>query len=162
MTYGQAVALDIAVGAVAGLVAAAAMEAFQVAAASQIEELESDEPATAKAADSLSHAATGKSLPEKTKKVASTAVHYMTGAIIGGVYGLIAGIAPVFTMGRGLVFAAAVWMLGDELAVPALGWAPRASDTPPENHAYGAASHAVFALTLDFVRRKLNEWISED
>jgi len=44
--------------------------------------------------------------------------------------------------------------------VPALGWAPRASETPTAKHAYGAASHIVFALTLGFARRKLNEWIS--
>lgn len=162
MSYGQAMAVDIAVGAVAGLIAAAVMQAFQTAATSQLPDLAAAEPATTKAAEAVSQKISGKPLPEAHKEKAALAVHYATGAMIGATYGLVAGLLPVVTLGRGLLFGAAVWGLGDELAAPALGLARRASDTAPEKHAYGAASHAVFALALDGARRKLNEWISRD
>ena len=162
ISYGQAVVIDIAVGMAAGLDAAAVMQGFQAAAARQIDGLAGGEPATAKAADCISEAVAEKSLPEKSKQRASAAVHYAVGAIIGGVYGVIAGLVPIVTVGRGLAFAVGVWALDDELTVPALGFAPRASETSAEKHAYGAASHAVFALTTDTVRRKLNEWISAE
>lgn len=162
MTYGQAVMLDLAVGMAAGLVAAAAMQAFQSAITTQIDDLEPAEPATAKAAEAISQKVTGKPLPEAYKGAAATAVHYGTGALIGSAYGLAAGLVPLVTLGRGLLFGAVVWGLGDELATPALGLSRRASDTAPEKHAYGAASHAIFSITMDAVRRKLNEWISTD
>lgn len=160
MTYGQAVAVDIAVGLVAGIVAAAAMHAFQSAATSQLPNLEPAERATTKAADTVSESLIGEPVPEAYKNKAALAVHYATGAVIGAAYGLIAGLVPLATAGRGLLFGAAVWGLGDELLSPALGFARRATDTAPEKHAYRIAAHAVFALALDAVRRKLNERIS--
>lgn len=160
-TYGEAVITDIAVGAVAGLVAAGVMHAFQRAWAMGIDEPDGT-PATHRAADAISEAVSGEPVPPSRKALAGNAVHYTTGALIGAAYGLLAGLAPIITVGRGTLFGAAVFALGDELAVPALGFGPRASETPPEVHAYSGASHAVFSLTMDFVRRKLNERISAD
>src|ERR1700761_8339815 len=104
MTYGEAVMIDVAVGVLAGLVAAAAMQAFQISVRTQIDDIEPAEPATAKAADAISQTVTGQPLPQKYLGAASTAVHYGTGALIGAAYGLISGIAPFLTVGRGLLF----------------------------------------------------------
>src|SRR6202012_5390623 len=99
MTYGEAVMIDVAVGVIAGLAAAAAVQAFQTAVKTQIDDLEPAEPATAKAADALSQTVAGQPLPEKYKTAASMAVHYGTGALVGAAYGLISGIAPFVTLG---------------------------------------------------------------
>jgi len=88
-------------------------------------------------------------------------VHYLTGAAIGGVYGLIAGLMPAATLGRGILFGASTWLMGDELAVPALKLGPPAEDVDAQQHTYSALSHAVFALTLDQVRRFLNQRLAQ-
>lgn len=161
ISYGEAVIADIAVGAVAGLVAAGMMHAFQSAWAAAIDKPEST-PATHRAADAISEAVYGGPVSPSRKSLAGNAIHYTTGALIGAAYGLLAGVAPIITVGHGTLFGAAVFALGDELAVPALGFGPRASEAPAELHAYSGASHAVFALAMDFARRKLNERISAD
>ena len=73
------------------------------------------------------------------KLLAGDAVHYTTGALIGAVYGLLAGLAPIITVGRGTLLGAAVFALGDELAVPALEFGPRASEAPMQAHAHSGA-----------------------
>lgn len=154
-SYSQAVVTDIAVGMVAGLAAAGAMHLFQVGWAKFIK-APTEMPATAKAADTVADAVTGDEVPEGYRVAASNCVHYVTGALIGGVYGLLAGLQPMLTTGRGILFGAVTWLAGDELAVPALGFGPPPSEVDKDAHLYGALSHAVFALTLDQVRRRLN------
>ena len=43
----------------------------------------------------------------------------------------------------------------DEVAVPALGFGPPPLETPASTHASALASHAVYGLTTDLVRRAL-------
>jgi putative membrane protein len=87
-------------------------------------------------------------------------VHYATGALIGAVYGLAAGVFPAITLGSGLLFSGAVWLLGDELAVPALRLGPPPQETEARQHVLGIASHIVFGLAIDQVRRRVNALIS--
>jgi hypothetical protein len=160
ISQSQAIITDIAVGVVAGLAAAGAMHLFQMAWAKAVEP-PSGTPATAKAADKLSEGARGKRISKGHRQIASNGVHYFTGALLGAAYGLIAGLQPVLTTGRGLLFGVGTWLVGDELAVPALGLSPPPSDVDAKLHAYGALSHAVFGLALDHVRRHLNERIAQ-
>lgn len=145
--------LGLLAGVAAGLVASAAMAAFQDHAAKLLPDDEGDEdPATVKAADALSEAATGDPVPEPYREQAGKAVHYIVGGVLGGIYGVIAEYRPEARSGFGTTYGIATAALLDEAAVPAAGLAPAPDETPLATHAYGAASHLVYGWVLEGVR----------
>ena len=84
---------------------------------------------------------------------AGETVHYVTGAGIGGIYGLLAELAPGPTFGLGAGYGVAVALGVDEALVPALGLSRPAREVPASQHAYNLASHLVYSLTLEGARR---------
>jgi putative membrane protein len=156
----------LAAGVAGGLVASWVMEEFQALWGKVAESLEASgggggskggggeqEPATVKAAEAVSENVFGHELTEGEKDVAGPAVHYAMGAGSAAVYGVLAEFAPEVTAGAGLPFGAAVWLLADEAAVPALGLSKGPTEYPLSKHAYSLASHFVYGLTTEFVRR---------
>ncbi|MBV8200231.1 MAG: DUF1440 domain-containing protein, partial [Acidobacteria bacterium] len=121
------------------------------------EEDEEDENATVRAASAISQRVFGLELTEGEKKVAGPAVHYAFGSLTGCIYGMAAELLPQVAAGRGLPFGAAVWLAADEAAVPALGLAEPPHKVPASTHAMALASHFVYGLTTDAVRR----WVRE-
>jgi putative membrane protein len=113
------------------------------------------EPATMRAADALAEAVTGAPVPAQRRELAGEAMHYATGAGVGGVYGVLAEIAPGPTFSLGAVYGTAVALGVDEALLPALGLAKPARDVRPSEHAYNLASHVVYGLTLEGARRIL-------
>jgi len=98
----------------------------------------------------------GLELAEREKKeVAGAVVHYAFGVATGGIYGAIAELTPTPTAGAGLPFGAAVWLIADEIIVPALGLSKPAKDYRLSTHAYALASHLVYGVTTEMVRRKV-------
>ena len=89
------------------------------------------------------------------KEMAGAAVHYAFGVATGGLYGAIAELKPATTTGAGLPFGAAVWLIADEIIVPALGLSKPPTEYPPSTHAYSIASHLVYGLTTEIVRREV-------
>jgi putative membrane protein len=89
------------------------------------------------------------------KKMAGAVVHYAFGVATGGLYGAIAELKPATTVGAGLPFGAAVWLIADEIIVPALGLSKPPTEYPPSTHAYSIASHLVYGLTTEIVRREV-------
>lgn len=145
--------LGLFVGIAAGVVASAAMAAFQAQAAKLLPESGDDEdPATVKAADAVSEAVIGDAVPEPYRAPAGQAVHYVTGAVIGGIYGVLTEYKPEASAGFGSAFGVVTAALLDEAAVPAAGLGPSPEDTPLAHHAYGAASHLVYGWVLEGVR----------
>jgi hypothetical protein len=149
----------VVAGALAGVAAGWVMEQFQARWA-EAEEANgdgmgggSDDPATVKAADFVAVALSGQPVPERHRETAGEAVHYATGAGVGGLYGLLAEVAPGPTFGLGAAYGAAVALGLDEAIVPALGLSKSAKETPPSVHAYSLASHLVYGLTLEGARR---------
>jgi putative membrane protein len=160
MSRTSAFATDLVVGIAAGLAASFAMNLFQ-AAWSQVAASPAKSPsATERAADAVSVTVAGKATKRTIRRTFANVIHYTTGALVGGVYGAASGLVPALTWGRGTLFAGGVWIASDELAVPALGLAPTADKTELKEHVFGLASHIVFGLTLDLVRRQLNGLIS--
>lgn len=111
-----------------------------------------DEPATVKAAQRVSKKVLGTELPEETKPAAGEAVHYTTGATIGGIYGFVAEIFPPARMFNGLLMGTIVWWTADNMAVPAQQLGTKPEQTPPSKHAYALASHLVYGFTTELVR----------
>jgi hypothetical protein len=91
----------------------------------------------------------------KKKEMAGAVVHYAFGVATGGLYGVIAELKPVTTAGAGLPFGAAVWVIADEIIVPSLGLSKPPTEYPPSTHAYSIASHLVYGLTTEIVRREV-------
>lgn len=144
----------LAAGVAGGLVASLAMDLFQRGAAPIFGQTGSnDDPATVKAADSAKRLVTGDTVTQKHRETAGTLVHYVTGAALGAGYALAARRWPQTTAGCGLAYGVGIATLLDDAAVPAFGWGPAPTDTPPATHAYGLASHAVFGLVLEGTRR---------
>jgi uncharacterized membrane protein YagU involved in acid resistance len=112
-----------------------------------------DVDATVKTAQAISRGFFDHELSEKEMNVAGPAVHYGYGTIMGGVYGALAEVWPTIDTGFGMPYAMALWLLGDEVAVPALHLGAPPTQTSPRTHADALASHICYGLTLDFVRR---------
>ena len=156
----------LAAGAIGGIVASWVMEEFQSAwmkvaknAQSQNDSNETEKsnevPATVKAAEKVSEKLFSHHLADYEKKWAGNAVHYTTGGTSGAVYGLAAELAPSVTGGAGLPFGTAVWLAIDEGAVPLFGLSKGPTEYPVSTHIYALASHFVYGLTTEVVRRAL-------
>jgi putative membrane protein len=112
-----------------------------------------EEDATVKAASAISEGIFDHELTKSEKKLAGPAVHYAFGTSMGGLYGAVAEVAPEVTTGAGLPFGAAFWLVADETAVPLLGLSKAPTEYPLSTHAYALASHFVYGLTAEVVRR---------
>lgn len=162
-------ASHIAAGVAGGLIASFVMEKVQAA----IEELSSGsgsatggdgqqhrqrqegEPATYTAADAIATTIAGQHVPREWKPTAGAAVHYAFGAAVGAVYGAAAGRRREVTALAGIPFGAAVWLLADEIGVPAAGLAKGPAAYPLSKHASALAAHVAYGATTELVRRGL-------
>jgi uncharacterized membrane protein YagU involved in acid resistance len=154
----------LAAGLLGGLVASWTMSQFQSLLSKMSEDgeqsggkKEEKEPATAKAAEAISEGVFRHELSKKEKKVAGPGMHYAFGTAMGGVYGAAAELAPVVATGAGLPFGTTLWLGADEIAVPLLGLSKPPTKTPLSKHAYALASHFVYGLTTDIVRRSVRK-----
>src|SRR5205814_1040839 len=159
------------VGLIAGLVASWTMDRFQdiwiavpppddsqqtgdEAHASEEGE-ESQDDATVKAASAISQGLFEHKLTKAEKKLAGPVVHYGVGATSGIVYGIASELLPDVTMGFGLPYGTAFWLVVDEGAVPLLRLSKPPTAYPASTHIYALASHLVFGATAEGVRRVL-------
>jgi putative membrane protein len=116
---------------------------------------EEQDDTTVKAASAISESIFDHKLTETEKKIAGPAVHYALGTGVGGLYGAVAEVVPEVTTGTGLPFGAAFWLVVDETAVPVLGLSKPPTAYPISTHTYALASHLVYGLTTELVRRAL-------
>jgi putative membrane protein len=158
-------------GIAGGLLASLVMELFQALwtkAAEAIERARAEEqknkrkgrrkdPANVKAARSISKHVFGKKLPKSKKKFAGEVVHYAMGTTSAAVYGALAEASPITTVGDGLAFGTAVWLLADEISVPALRLSKLPTKIPVSTHLYALISHLVYGWTTETVRRAMRK-----
>jgi hypothetical protein len=114
-----------------------------------------DEPASMKAASNLSNAVIGERLGERGRRIGGLLVHHAFGAAAGALYGAAAARAPQLTTGGGIPYGAFVWMAGAEIGVPLAGLSRSPASYPPSRHLASLATHIVFGLTVEAVRRLL-------
>lgn len=150
-------------GVAGGLLASFLMEQFQSAWSAAAEAIaparkrggRRSDPATVKAANLLAEKVSGRKLPPDYKSLGGEAVHYGMGATSAAVYGVLAEVAPVVTIGDGAAFGASVWLFADELAVPAAGLSKPAREIPITTHVYALASHLVYGWITETVRQAI-------
>jgi putative membrane protein len=146
-------------GALGGLLGAYTMNQFQAGLAKlskpepQKGGEQSGEDATVKVASAISESTAGHELTAEEKGAAGPAVHYAFGAAMGALYGALAEMSPRFRMGWGMPFGTALWFAADEVFVPAFGLSKRPTEYPLSTHASALASHLVYGLSVDAVRR---------
>jgi putative membrane protein len=157
----RALARGLVSGVIGGLAAAFVMNQFQAGLSSLSkpegsgsQESSGGDDATVQVASAISESA-GHALTEDEKASAGPAVHYAFGATMGAVYGLLSEVAPVTAIGWGMPFGAALWLAADEVAVPAFGLSKSPAEYPASTHASALASHLVYGLSVDAVRRAL-------
>jgi uncharacterized membrane protein YagU involved in acid resistance len=114
-----------------------------------------EEPNTVKAADAVAEATVGEPVPEEYREPTGTAVHYGFGAFLGALYGAAVELRPETKAGFGTAYGAAVSLIADEGALPALGLAPPPQEVAAEPHIRGFVSHLVFGAALEGTRRLL-------
>jgi len=112
-----------------------------------------EDDAVERLANAIAVGISGQELTERQKDVAGTAFHYAMGITSGALYGVAVEIVPMVKVGAGVPFGAAVWLIADEGIVPAVGLSKSPGEYPPSIHAYALASHLVFGLTTELVRR---------
>jgi putative membrane protein len=116
---------------------------------------EDDEQDTAPArlAQAISVSVFDRELTKREKELAGTAFHYAMGTTSGALYGAVAEIVPEVKTGAGLPFGAFIWLTADEGLIPAVGLSKSPTEYPLSIHAYALASHLVYGLTTELVRR---------
>jgi uncharacterized protein DUF1440 len=114
-----------------------------------------DEPASRQAASAAAESVAGRPLDEREKDAAGPVFHYGFGAVAGAIYGALAARAPQVTAGGGAPYGAAVFLTATELALPLAGLARRPTEYPPARHVASLATHLVYGVTLEAVRRRL-------
>ena len=115
----------------------------------------SDEPGSMQAAEAVARPALGRPLDADEKLAGGTLVHHLFGAMVGAMYGAAAETQPSTTAGAGIPFGTAVWLAADEIGLPLAGFSSNPLDYPPSRHAAALASHVVFGVTVECVRRLL-------
>ena len=146
-------------GFIGGIVGTVVMTGFQALLSSLAEEekkkskKKADEPANVKAAEAISENVFGHHLQKSEKEPAGEAMHWAMGAGSGLIYGLMSELAPVSTAGFGLPFGAAVWLIADDIVVPALGFSKPVTEYPLSTHFYALSSHLVYGVTTELARQ---------
>jgi len=90
--------------------------------------------------------------------LAGHTVHYALGIGVGAVYGLLRGLCPAVSTGRGALFGMAVFLLKDEIGNTVMGTAGNPLNYPVRDHARGALVHTVFGIVTDLGTRLLSPW----
>ena len=143
-------------GVIAGVVASWAMNAFQGRLKAAIGDPDPPrETSTATAADRLAEATADTHLAEPERATAGTALHYAFGGVLGLAYGVTGAFAPEVRVGFGTAYGAAVSLVADEIAVPALGFSPPPQEVAAVNHLRGFVSHLLFGFALEATRRSV-------
>lgn len=119
---------------------------------------EQDDSATVATAKRISRKVFHHELTEQQEATAGQAVHYGFGTTMGAMYGAAAEMLPEVTCGGGLPFGAGLWLVADEVAVPALHLAPPPQRTPLMIHGGALLAHLVYGAVLEGVRSGVRRW----
>ena len=145
-------------GVIGGIAASFVMEQFQALLkkaedSEQAEPPSGGDPATVKAAAAVVEPVLNRELYKEEKEVAGPAMHYAMGAVSGAIYGAVAAAFPFAAAGFGSLFGAILWAVADEGLVPGLGLSKAPAEYPATVHANSLASHIVYGISTDVVRR---------
>ncbi len=156
-------------GVAGGVLASLVMEQFQALwtkVSEKVQEAQGEKPrpsrakpTTVKTADAISKQLLGQKVPKDKQKLAGEAVHYAMGTTSAAIYGTLAEFMPMVTVGEGLAFGTAVFLVADEASLPALGLSKPPTKILLATHVYGFASHLVYGAVAEVVRRSVRRML---
>jgi len=112
-----------------------------------------DVEATRNAAQAIAGHLLDRTLSEQELDTAGPALHYAIGALMGALYGVASHRMRILRAGRGTVYGGVVWLLGDEIGMPALGLLGPLKKTPLSSQLSALGSHVAYGFATDFVSR---------
>jgi len=95
----------------------------------------------------------GRQLPEDQRRLAMQGIHFLFGAVAGGVYGAAVEIEPSLGAWRGAAFGITLNRLTHETVLPKLGLAAPAGRQPTQERISEWVTHAAYGVATDTVRR---------
>lgn len=115
-----------------------------------------DEPSTETAARLAFESVTDREPSRHTRQRMGQAVHWLYGIGVGALYGALRSRFPSSPVVAGLGYGTALWVLGDEIAVPVLGLAHGPTAHRPAVHAQSLGAHLVYGLATAAATRALS------
>jgi putative membrane protein len=101
----------------------------------------------------LAQQVAGRELPETQRKVAQHAIHWVFGAIAGGVYGALVELEPSLAAWRGAAFGITLNRITHESLLPRMGLAAPTGEQPTQERISEWVTHAAYGIGTDTVRR---------
>jgi uncharacterized membrane protein YagU involved in acid resistance len=87
--------------------------------------------------------------PLEHKEGAAQVVHLAFGSGWGGLYGIVAGTLPrLASSSGGLAFGMVVWLVSDDILLPAFRLSAWPHHYPVKTHLYAIAAHAIYGLAV--------------
>jgi putative membrane protein len=111
------------------------------------------EPATSQVAEDLAQAVIDRPLSHDERRAGGLAIHYAFSVGCGAIYGALASAFPTVGKSRGLAAGATIWVLADEVAMPALGYTKPPQNYPFHKHVQSLINHLVFGFVTDSIHR---------
>ena len=105
--------------------------------------------------------AAGVNVGDPKNNPAGHTIHYGIAAGMGALYGLLRGMAPGVSTGRGALFGIAAFIVQDEIGNTVMGTAGNPLNYPVRDHARGAAAHILFGIVTDLGARLISPWRDE-
>jgi putative membrane protein len=113
------------------------------------------EDATMRTAEWIAEGVLHRPLAKEQRKKLGPVVHYSFGTLMGALYGTISEVMPRATAADGVLFGTALFAGADELSLWALHLAGPPTQYPISTHAHALASHCVYGVTTETVRRAI-------
>lgn len=101
----------------------------------------------------------GHTLHGSTKTAAGESIHWAFGAFAGAAYGAIAEYYPAATAKEGASFGMALAAITHETALPAMGLSSAPEDQTSREQTSEMATHVVFGLVTETVRRTVRKFL---
>lgn len=105
--------------------------------------------------------AVGVDVGDPKNNPAGHTIHYGIAAGMGALYGLLRGMAPGVSIGRGALFGIAAFIVQDEIGNTVMGTAGNPLNYPIRDHARGATAHTLFGVVTDLGTRLMSPWRDE-
>jgi hypothetical protein len=118
-----------------------------------------DEPSTEVVGRKLHESVLHEEPSAPVRRRMGTAVHWGYGMAVGGLYGALSPRAGDAEVAMGAGYGAALWLLGDELAVPLLGLSKGPTGVPGRVHAEALGAHLVYGMTTSAAVRALRRFV---
>lgn len=101
----------------------------------------------------LAEKVAGHELSGTARTLAAETIHWGFGATAGAAYGVLAEYFPAATAKDGASFGMALQALTHEGALPVIGLAATPEEQTPREHASEMATHVIFGIVTETVRR---------